>query len=80
MRRGPLERAGQRGAASVPPIRQGRQENLRDPGTARFPVRQRDLVIEMQEWFIANSAEGEAPDESTIRRQIQSVWKELNPA
>jgi hypothetical protein len=43
-------------------------------------VRQRDLVIEMQEWFIANSAEGEAPDESTIRRRIQSVWKELNPA
>jgi hypothetical protein len=34
----------------------------------------------MQEWFIANSAEGEAPDESTIRRRIQSVWKELNPA
>ena len=48
--------------------------------TGGFPVRQRDLVIEMQEWFIANSAEGEAPDESTIRRRIQSVWKELNPA
>ncbi len=45
-----------------------------------LPIRQRDLVIEMQEWFIANSAEGEAPDESTIRRRIQSVWKELNPA
>ena len=45
-----------------------------------FPARQRDLVVEMQEWFIANSAEGDAPDESTIRRRIQAVWKELNPA
>lgn len=44
-----------------------------------FPARQRDLVVEMQEWFIANSAEGDAPDESTIRRRIQAVWKELNP-
>jgi hypothetical protein len=47
--------------------------------TGGVPVRQRELVIEMQEWFIANSAEGEAPDESTIRRRNQSVWKELNP-
>ena len=45
-----------------------------------FPARQRDLVVEMQEWFVANSAEGDAPDESTIRRRIQAVWKELNPA
>ena len=45
-----------------------------------FPARQRDLVVEMQEWFIANSADGDAPDESTIRRRIQAVWKELNPA
>ena len=44
-----------------------------------FPARQRDLVVEMQEWFVANSAEGDAPDESTIRRRIQAVWKELNP-
>ena len=44
-----------------------------------FPARQRDLVVEMQEWFIANSAEGDAPDESTISRRIQAVWKELNP-
>ena len=44
-----------------------------------FPALKRDLVVEMQEWFIANSAEGDAPDESTIRRRIQAVWKELNP-
>ena len=44
-----------------------------------FPARQKDLIIEMQEWFIANSPVGEAPDESTIRRRIQTVWQALNP-
>ena len=43
-----------------------------------FPARQRDLVVEMQKWFIASSADGDAPDESTIRRRIQAVGKELN--
>ena len=45
-----------------------------------FPARQCGLVVEMQEWFIVNSAEGDAPDESTIGRRIQTVWKELNLA
>ncbi|MDT8858509.1 hypothetical protein RNZ50_26495 [Paracoccaceae bacterium Fryx2] len=48
--------------------------------TGGFPLQQRDLVIEMQEWFIANSDAGEAPDESTIRRRIKAIWQELNPA
>lgn len=43
-----------------------------------FPARQKDLIVEMQEWFIANSPVGEAPDESTIRRRIQTVWQALN--
>ena len=47
--------------------------------TGGFPLQQRDLVSEMQEWFIANSADGEAPDESTIRRRIKAIWQELNP-
>ena len=47
--------------------------------TGGFPLQQRDLVVEMQEWFIANSADGEAPDESTIRRRIKAIWQELNP-
>ncbi len=34
----------------------------------------------MQEWFIANSPTGEAPDESTIRRRIQAIWHELKAA
>ena len=44
-----------------------------------FPLQQRELVLEMQEWFIANSADGEAPDESTIRRRIKAICQELRP-
>ena len=47
--------------------------------TGGFPLQQRDLVAEMQDWFIANSRDGEAPDESTIRRRIRAIWQELNP-
>lgn len=45
-----------------------------------FPAFQKDLIFEMQEWFIANSDDGDAPDESTIRRRIRAVWQELNAA
>jgi len=48
--------------------------------TGGFPLQQLDLVLEMQKWFIANSDDGEAPDESTIRRRIKAIWQELNPA
>ena len=48
--------------------------------THGFPAKQRELVLEMQEWFIANSSTGEAPDESTIRRRIQAIWHELKAA
>jgi hypothetical protein len=44
-----------------------------------MPERQRDLVEEMQSWFIETSGTGDAPDESTIRRRIQSVWQDLHP-
>jgi hypothetical protein len=44
-----------------------------------MPESLRVLVGEMQEWFIANSPAGEAPDESTIRKRINAVWRELNP-
>ena len=44
-----------------------------------FPLQQRELVLEMQEWFIANSVDGEAPDESTIRRRIKAICQELKP-
>jgi hypothetical protein len=45
-----------------------------------MPASQKDLIDEMQEWFIANSTEGDAPDESTIRRRIKAVWQELHAA
>ena len=45
-----------------------------------FPARQSDLIAEMQEWFIAHSADGVAPDESTIRQRIRVIWRELNAA
>lgn len=45
-----------------------------------LPSRQSDLIAEMQEWFIAHSADGVAPDESTIRQRIRVIWRELNAA
>jgi len=45
-----------------------------------LPAAQAALISEMQEWFIANSLHGSAPDESTIRHRIKVVWRELNAA
>jgi hypothetical protein len=47
--------------------------------TQGLPPRQKDLIDEMQEWFIQTSDNGDAPDESTIRRRIRAVWQELHP-
>ena len=47
--------------------------------TEGLPARQKDLIDEMQEWFIQTSDNGDAPDESTIRRRIRAVWQELHP-
>lgn len=44
-----------------------------------FPAKQAELIGEMQDWFIANSAAGAAPDESTIRQRVRVVWRALNP-
>jgi hypothetical protein len=45
-----------------------------------LPATQTALIVEMQEWFIANSANGSAPDESTIRLRIKVIWRALNAA
>ena len=45
---------------------------------AGLPEKQADLVGEMQEWFIANSADGDAPEESTIRKRISPIWRLLH--
>lgn len=42
-----------------------------------LPDTQRELVSEMQGWFERRSKNGEAPDESTIRRKISTLWNEL---
>jgi len=42
-----------------------------------LPEKQADLVGEMQEWFIAVSTDGDAPDESTIRKRVSPIWRLL---
>lgn len=42
-----------------------------------LPEKQADLIGEMQDWFIANSTDGDAPDESTIRKRISPIWRLL---
>jgi hypothetical protein len=45
-----------------------------------LPATQTALIVEMQEWFIANSTHGSAPDESTIRQRIKVIWRALKAA
>ena len=45
-----------------------------------LPATQTALIVEMQEWFIANSLHGSAPDESTIRQRIKVIWHALKAA
>lgn len=45
-----------------------------------LPASQGELVAEMQEWFVAQSEDGEAPDERSIRRRITPVWRGLTGA
>ena len=41
------------------------------------PLTQAEWVGEVQEWFVARSKTGEVPDESTIRRRLNPIWKAL---
>lgn len=45
-----------------------------------LPEHLQELAREMQEWFIMQSADGEAPDLSTIRKRLQPIWNELREA
>lgn len=45
-----------------------------------LPATQTALIVEMQEWFIANSTHGSAPDKSTIRQRIKVIWHALKAA
>jgi len=41
------------------------------------PSTQAAWVGEVQEWFVARSKTGEVPDERTIRRRLNPIWKAL---
>jgi hypothetical protein len=41
-----------------------------------LPSTQGELVREMLDWFMAQH-EKQAPDESTVRRKVALVWREL---
>jgi hypothetical protein len=41
------------------------------------PASQADWLGEVQDWFVANSENGEVPDERTIRRRLTPIWKRL---
>ncbi|MFC7705772.1 hypothetical protein ACFQXB_16410 [Plastorhodobacter daqingensis] len=43
-----------------------------------LPEKQADLVGEMQDWFIANSTDGDAPEESTIRKRVSPILRMLH--
>ena len=45
-----------------------------------LPITQTALIVEMQEWFIANSEHGSAPDESTIRQRVKIIWRAVKAA
>lgn len=45
-----------------------------------MPETQAEFLGEIQEWFARRDAHGEAPDESTIRRRINPIWRALREA
>lgn len=52
-------------------------EMLKRVNDQGLPATQAEWVGEVQDWFVANSETGDAPDERTIRRRITPVWKAL---
>lgn len=42
-----------------------------------LPETQRELAIEMQEWFMRRSPNGDAPDLRTITRKMSEMWRDL---
>ncbi|MGB3537893.1 MAG: hypothetical protein WBA42_07010 [Mesorhizobium sp.] len=45
-----------------------------------LPDTQAEFVAEFQEWFMRRSETGEAPDERTIRRRLNPIWRALREA
>lgn len=44
-----------------------------------LPAKQKDMIDEMFNWFLSKSVNGDAPDESTIRKKIRGFWGRLRP-
>lgn len=42
-----------------------------------LPATQAELIADMQDWFAEQSADGQVPDERSIRRRVSAVWKTL---
>lgn len=42
-----------------------------------LPETKAALVALVQEWFVQNSRSGEVPDESTIRKRLEALWRKL---
>ena len=45
-----------------------------------LPETQAEFVGEFQDWFARRSENGDAPDERTIRRRLNPIWRELREA
>lgn len=45
-----------------------------------LPEHLQELAREMEEWFMTQSSDGEAPDLSTIRKRLQPIWNDLREA
>ena len=42
-----------------------------------LPETQAEFIGEFQEWFARRDEKGEAPDERTIRRRLNPIWRTL---
>lgn len=43
-----------------------------------LPATQSELIADMQEWFAEQSEDGLIPDERSIRRRVNSIWKTMS--
>lgn len=42
-----------------------------------LPTKQKELIDDMVDWFLSRSVNGDAPDDSTIRKKIRGFWGRL---
>ena len=44
-----------------------------------LPTKQKELIDDMVDWFLSRSVNGDAPDDSTIRKKIRGFWGRRRP-